>query len=291
MSSFSPAQPSLSVYRLGLIGYPLGHSLSPTIHLAALQALGLAGEYKLYPIEPSQAGIQALGTLVEQIRAGQLQGLNITIPHKTAILPLLDELSPAARAIGAANTLYLRGGRLFGENTDAPGFWADLAVQFKERSFRSSRVVVLGAGGSARAVTYALLENDCQVTVLARRAAQAQALVAQFAAYSRRLTAGSLVDLGLETANWDLIVNTTPVGMFPHLGATPWPLQVPFPPRAALYDLVYNPLKTRLVQQAQAAGLPAVTGLGMLVEQAALAFEIWTGLEAPRQVMFQSVSG
>jgi len=278
-------------YHLGLIGYPLGHSLSPAIHQAALKALGLVGEYRLYPIEPSSQGSRELDALLEQVRTGQIQGLNVTIPHKRTVLPLLDGLSPAAAAIGAANTLYLKAGRLVGENTDAAGFWADLSRQFQGRSFGSARVAVLGAGGSARAVVYALLEQGCRVTVLARRVSQAEELAAQFPAHHSHLTAGNLADFGLIASAWDLIVNTTPLGMSPHPAGSPWPQLVPFPPGTLVYDLVYNPRQTRLVQRAWEAGLPAVTGLGMLVEQAAIAFELWTGRQAPRREMLESVYG
>ena len=115
-----------SFLRLGLTGWPLGHSLSPKLHSAALQALGLEGEYRLYLVPPLPEGQEQLKTLVKQVRAGEITGLNVTIPHKQAVLPLVDELTPAARAIGAVNTLYLWDGRLVGDNTDAPGFLADL---------------------------------------------------------------------------------------------------------------------------------------------------------------------
>ena len=290
MNHTLPAVHPQSEYRFGLVGYPLGHSLSPGIHQAALRALDLEGEYRLYPIEPSPPGFQELKGLLQQVRDGLIQGLNVTIPHKRTILPLLDDLSPAAVAIGAANTIYARNSRLVGDNTDAPGFWADLGKQFNGRSFQSSRVVVLGAGGSTRAVTYVLLENDCRVMILARRVDQAQALAAQFAGHAALLTTGSLREHDLLlAAGCTLMVNTTPVGMVPHPEASPWPERVPFPEGAAVYDLVYNPRETILVRQARAAGLQAVTGFGMLVEQAALAFERWTGLEAPRQVMLESI--
>jgi shikimate dehydrogenase len=289
MKPHLPGPQNSREYHLGLIGYPLGHSLSPTIHQAALQALGLGGEYRLYPIEPSSQGLRELSALFDQLRAGRIQGLNVTIPHKRTVLSFLDELSPAASAIGAVNTLYLRDRRLVGANTDAPGFWADLERQFAGRSLQAARAVVLGAGGSARAVVYALLEQGCQVTVMARRVAQAQELAAQFASYAHQLAAANLADFGRLASGWDLIVNTTPLGMSPHPAGSPWPNEVPFPSGAVVYDLVYNPRPTLLVQCAQEAGLAAATGLGMLVEQAAIAFELWTGQGAPRREMLESV--
>lgn len=288
-------------YRLGLTGYPLGHSLSPQMHTAALAALGLAGEYQLYPVAPEQAGaglagLAGLACLLDRLRRGELHGLNVTIPHKRAVLPLLDELTPVAQAVGAANTLYLRSGRLVGDNTDAPGFLADL-----ERFLAGSRVearqetgpphaLLLGAGGSARAAAYALAYAGWQVTVAARRPEQAQALLAEtglrpFGA-SILLEAGALAGL---TPPPMLIVNTTPLGMAPAVEGNPWPAGLPLPPAAAVYDLVYNPAQTALLAAARRAGLLAVNGLGMLVEQAALAFERWTGRTAPRERMRSAI--
>ena len=133
--------------RLGLAGYPLEHSLSPVLHAAAFRATGLQGKYSLYPVEPGD--VAALGHLVDRVRAGELIGLNVTIPHKQAVLRFLDDLTPAARTVGAVNTIYLEGSKVLGDNTDAPGFLTDLR-QLLRHSPRSS--IVMGAGGAARAV-------------------------------------------------------------------------------------------------------------------------------------------
>ena len=152
-----------SYFHLGLIGWPLGHSYSPKLHQAALHALELAGEYLLYPIPPLPKGEAILTELLVQIRRGDLQGLNVTIPHKQAIIPFLDEITPVARAIGAVNTIFQREGRLVGDNTDAPGFLADLKRLAPELFLaQKRRALVLGAGGSARAVIYALAHADWQ---------------------------------------------------------------------------------------------------------------------------------
>jgi shikimate dehydrogenase len=342
-----------SAYLLGLIGYPLEHSRSPALHLAALRSLGLTGNYLLFPIPPLPEGEVELWELIQRLRAGELDGLNVTIPHKRSVLPWMDELSPAARAIGAVNTILRAGERLVGENTDADGFLADLRrhpplplgegrgegeaehptpspsplATLVERGenpplplgegrgegdaehptpspsplaalVERGEALVLGAGGSARAVVYALLSAGFSVTVAARRIQQVQELQAHFSSLrgmeisiSGRLRGAQLDAASLLQFVEDpekpigLIVNCTPVGMAPHLQASPWPVGLPFPEHAAIYDLIYNPSETLLMRQARSAGLPAANGLGMLVEQAALSFEMWTGFVAPRQAM------
>ena len=277
---------------LGLIGYPLSHSLSPRIHEAAFTALALQGEYLLYPVAPGK--IDGLAALVRHMRDGEIQGLNVTIPYKQTIMSLLDELTPSAQAIGAVNTLYLQEGKLIGHNTDAAGFLADL-TKFLREPVGEKKALVLGAGGAARAVVYALLKDGWQVNLAVRRAdlSQANALIEAFEpqAGSRSmdlelLEAGDLERLG---SGIQLIVNATPIGMFPEADFSPWPNGLPFPKEAAIYDLVYNPRQTRLVREAQNAGLRATTGLGMLVEQAALSFACWTGRDVPREVLYAAV--
>jgi shikimate dehydrogenase len=217
--------------------------------------------------------------------------LNVTIPHKGAVIPLVDELTPAAEAIGAVNTIFQLDGRLIGDNTDAPGFWMDIVSRLNIQNLKPKNALILGAGGSARAVAYALVSQGFRVTIAARRVEQAENLCAHFSAHKDKFSAALLSGESLVESSWSLIVNTTPVGMAPHPNESPWPPEVQFPKGAALYDLVYNPPETLLVKQAWKAGLEAVSGLGMLIEQAALAFERWTGVEAPRDVMRGAVSG
>lgn len=267
--------------RLGLLGFPLGHSLSPAMHSAALAALGLAGwRYEALPTPPEH-----LAAAVGALRSGDFAGVNVTVPYKEAVLPLLDVLTPVAQAIGAVNTVVVQreaGGpvRLLGHNTDAAGLLADL--RHLEVRVERKRVMILGAGGSARAAVAACSGVGAQVRVVARRREQAEALEAvgrvEFFPWTR---------LGLMQAseNCRLILNCTPLGMQPQTDASPWLETVSWPPRAFAYDLVYNPPETLFVQQARRAGLRAATGLGMLVEQGALALEQWTGRAAPRDVM------
>ena len=272
--------------QLGLAGYPLGHSLSPLIHKAALDVCGLQGNYSLFPIEPDDPN--GLKELLDRVRMGEIAGLNVTIPHKQNVIPYLDELTPTAQAIGAVNTVYLHDDKLIGENTDAPGFLSDLNgfLTTETRKRGENSALVLGAGGSARAVVYALVTDGWQVTVASRRLEQAEQIAALFDGVH-------VQELNLRTfqhSNLQLIVNTTPIGMTPHVDLSPWPENIPFPARAAIYDLVYNPRETKLVRDACAQELSATTGLGMLVEQAALSFELWTGCQPPRDILFEAVN-
>lgn len=274
---------------LGLVGYPLDHSLSPKIHAAALRSCGLQGSYSLFPIAPDD--LQGLNDLLACLRSGEITGLNVTIPHKQNVIQFLDELTLTARAVGAVNTIYSRDNKLIGDNTDAPGFLSDLKQFMRNRESgigNQKSALVLGAGGSARAVAYALIHDGWTVAIAARRMEQAQKLAASFMHHELRITYHTLTNIGL--SNIALIVNTTPVGMVPNMDDSPWPEELPFPSRAAVYDLVYNPRETKLVKDACAAGLSATTGLGMLIEQAALAFDTWTGYTPSREIMTDAVS-
>ena len=273
-----------STFNLGLIGYPLGHSLSPKIHTAALKACGLEGNYSLFPIHPEDK--QGLRDLLARVRTREITGLNVTIPHKQNVIPFIDELTPTAKAIGAVNTIYMRGDKLIGNNTDAPGFLGDLKKVNKETGTQVNKsALVLGAGGSARAVVYALANDGWNVTLAARRLEQAQQLADSIDDY--QLTIINSADLQPSTFN--LLVNTTPVGMTPNIDQSPLPENLSLPSNAFVYDLVYNPRETKLVKDARAQGLKASTGLGMLIEQAALAFELWTGASADRTAMKKEV--
>jgi shikimate dehydrogenase len=305
-------------YSLGLIGFPLQQSLSPRLHNAALEQMGLPGEFRLYPIPPLPEGETLLRETIARVRLGRIQGLNVTIPHKQAVLPYLEQLTPQAQAIGAVNTIFCRNGVLTGDNTDAPGFISDLRRRLVEMNrlsestdeSRGSRIaLVLGAGGAARAVAYALWQAGWQVTVAARRLEQAGALVAslQQSAVASNLTPASLTSSSLLSSQLNefisyhqerqsitadpklkILVNASSAGMLPDIASCPWPEELPFPEGWLVYDLVYKPPETTLLRRARAAGLTAVNGLGMLVEQAALALELWTGQPVPRQAMWDA---
>ena len=284
-------RPSTFNFRLGLIGYPLGHSLSPKIHTAALKACGLQGDYSLFAIAPDDR--QGLKDLLDRVRSGDIHGLNVTIPHKQNVLEFMDELIPTAQAIGAVNTIYLRENQLIGDNTDAQGFLSDLKKIWAESpspkgrgvGVREKSALVLGAGGSARAVVYALLNDGWNVTLTARKLGQAEELAQAFRNYELQIT--YLTDFQLSTC--ELLVNTTPVGMSPNINQSPLPDNITLSKHTKIYDLVYNPRETKLVRDARLQGLQATTGLGMLIEQAALAFELWTGHNPPREALLGSV--
>jgi shikimate dehydrogenase len=257
--------------KLGLIGYPVSHSLSPKIQNAALEACGLDGDYSLYPIHPDDH--QGLKDLLARVRSGEFTGFNVTIPHKQNVIPLLDELTPTAKSIGAVNVIYLRNEKLIGDNTDAPGFLADLKKFIgNQESGVGKLALVLGAGGSARSVVYALQKDNWKVTIAARRMEQACELADQF-------DGANAIELNLQTfqlSNLQLMVNTTPLGMTLNVDQSPLPENAVLSSRTMIYDLVYNPRETKLVRDARAQGLHATTGLGMLIEQAALGFQLWT---------------
>lgn len=272
---------------LGVFGYPVEHSLSPAMHNAAIAALGLHFVYIPFSVLPDNIGpaIRSLITL-------GIVGVNLTIPHKERVLPYLDEIAPEAQAIGAVNTVHNDGGRLVGHNTDGEGF----ARPLEARGFvlRGRRAVVLGAGGAARSVVFRLAREGAQV-VLANRTLERAARLAEdvHAVVGRAAVEWLALDdtAGLKEslAGAELLVNTTSVGMSPQAEAMP-----PIPPDALhpgllVYELIYNPVETRLLAAARAAGAQTLNGVQMLVYQGAAAFQIWTGLQPPVDVMEQAV--
>jgi len=292
---------------VGLIGYPLEHTRSPQMHNAAFDALGLNYCYVPLPTAPTD-----LAKALDGLAALGFVGVNVTIPHKQAVIAHLDELSDEARAISAVNTIVFANGRRIGYNTDGLGFLRVLT----DRGFSVAgrHALVLGAGGAARAVVYTLLQAGATVTVLNRTEAKAVSLADDLRGYvcgnvrdepgvnslsnnmavvvrGGALTAGQVAALAAEV---DLVVNATSLGMWPHVEDTPWPAEVPFPGRAIAYDLIYSSAAgatpTAFLRQAMAAGAQTLDGSEMLVYQGALAFEKWTGQPAPINVMIAALS-
>ncbi len=283
-------------YRFGLLGYPLKHSFSPQLHQVALESLGLHGSYELFSIPPTQAAAQEIQVLLDKLRQGSLHGLNVTIPYKTTAISFLDELSTLARKIGAVNAIFCNKANLVGENFDCPAFQLDLEFHLQRLGIKKPythngyRAILLGAGGSARAVLYALLKDGWRVLVANRHLERARVLSRSFAEFPPQ-SACLLDDLGGQRlSDVQLVVNTTPLGMFPNPSASPWPAGLTFPPEAMIYDLVYNPLETAFMASARASGLPVANGLGMLARQAALSFQAWTGQAPDWKAMYHSLN-
>lgn len=266
----------------GLIGNPTGHSLSPLMMRAAFSQMGYPGEYVRMDVGASQ-----LEAAIRGLAALNFMGVNVTIPHKESVMRHVDELTEEAKAAGAVNTVKFEGGQIIGHNTDADGWWTGVQGAFVSPP---KSAVILGHGGGARAVLYALNKNlpDCKVTVLGRDVSR----VTQFA---QQLTLASGVDVGpwesRETVipSADLVVNATPIGMWPNVADSPVPEKTWFRTCQVVQDLVYRPLETRFLSLARQRGATTVDGLGMLVHQGALALEFWTNLCVPKDCMREAL--
>ena len=272
--------------RLAVIGYPIGHSMSPALYNAAFPALGVDAFYEAWAIPPEE-----LPAAIERLRGDEMLGMNVTVPHKQAVMPLLDEVDEVAIEIGAVNCISKDAdGRLVGHNTDMYGFVRSLVEAGCEP--RGLRVVLIGAGGGARSVAAGLIKAGvAAVAVSARNEEQARDLAAVLRKSSpARTWIGALGwrDEGFADAclSADLLVNCTPVGMrhTPTEGDSPVPAEL-LRPGLWVYDLVYNPTETRLLQFARESGARPVGGLDMLVYQAVESVRFYTGFDAPVTAM------
>ena len=258
------------------------------MHNAAFFARQMNWRYLAFSVAPDRvqeavAALPALG----------LRGVNVTVPHKQAVMPFLHHWTAAAEAIGAVNTIVVdEDGQLTGDNTDGAGFIADLQAHKVEPA--GQRALVIGAGGSSRAVVYGLAEAGVQsITILNRTVAKAVDLAATMQSYFPEISIGSAAfpdDVTGSAEDADLIVNCTSLGMEPRIEGLPWEEDVEFREDQIVYDLVYNPAMTRLLQLASTDGATAIGGLGMLVYQGAIAWEKWTGEAAPVAVMQQATN-
>jgi len=263
-----PPAPGAATALCGILLHPAGHTRSPAMHNAAFRALGIDAVYLAFDVPPAR-----LAEAVAGLRALRARQLAISIPHKQAVLALIDEIDETARRIGAANTLTLRGERFVGSNTDWLG-----AVRALEREgpLAGRRAVVLGAGGTARAVVFGLRERGARVVVLNRTRERAAALARELGAEA----AGALDELA--RVPHDVLVNTTSVGL--RADASPVDASA-LRPGSLVLDAVYDPERTRLLRDAQARGARVIGGKWMLVHQAAAQLELWTGRPAPLEVM------
>lgn len=266
-----------------LLGDPVAHSRSPHIHNTAFAAQGINAVYLARRVVAED-----LAAAVNGLRALRLLGANVTLPHKQAVLPLLDTVSPRAEAVGAVNTIVCTedaGGRrvLRGDNTDVAGFLAPL--QPHADRLHGAEMLVFGAGGAARAVVYALLTEHApaRLTLAVRTPPKAEPLARDLAAYDEHaaLDIVPMDEAGPALRASTLVVNATPLGMHPHPDGTPWPAADDFAAEQIVYDLVYHPSTTRLLREAAERGATPLGGLAMLIGQAAAAYRQWTGRPMP----------
>ena len=307
----------MSVKQVGLIGFPVAHSLSPAMQQAAFDALGIAARYTLWETPPGD-----LEERVASLRVPELLGANVTIPYKEDVLPLLDECDALAARVGAVNTIVNRAGRLVGYNTDVPGFSRALAECLARHSSERwpKKAVILGTGGAARGAAVALLENGVEeLLLLGRTAARVQALRDHLRALAGKLPGTPAVYGGLlesdaaseqshqlslyngslsggdETKRFlssaDVMVNATSIGLKADTtdNASLLVDVNAFPATSLVMDMIFNPPQTSLLRAAQARGCVTLNGLSMLVYQGALAFELWTGHRAPLEIMREAL--
>lgn len=268
------------VNKFAVIGDPIAQSKSPLMMEAAFQALGYAGSYEKVHVRAVE-----LGETIQRFRKEHYRGWNVTIPHKVDVMAYLDEIDADALHLGAVNTVVNEGGRLIGYNTDGIGYVRSL---LEETGFAPAgkKILFVGAGGAARGVIYAMLKQQpADVAIVNRTVAKAEELAASLTAFG---PIRAIAEANIGDTAWDLIVNTTSVGMYPDVDATPLDATF-FTPNMVVSDLIYNPKETLFLQQARLAGARTHNGLGMFIYQGAYALEYWTGLAAPTTVMRDAV--
>ena len=264
----------------GVIGDPIEHSLSPVMHNAAFEALMLDFAYLAFKVTPAE-----LGKAIAGVRALGLHGLNVTMPHKNTVIKYLDEIEETARFLNAVNTIYCKNGKLFGYNTDGVG--ALKALRNNGADPKDKNVLLLGAGGAASSIAYALAQEADKLTILNRTNKPAIELADTLTkSLGKKIVAGlmsaDIIRESLDHAN--ILVNATSVGMKPADNQTPVPKEL-LKDSLTVMDIIYNPVETKLAKDAKAAGARVVSGVEMLVYQGAESFGIWTGRKAPIEVM------
>jgi len=266
----------------GIIGDPIEHTMSPVMQNAAFREMGLDFVYTAFKVKPDD-----LVKAINGIRALNIRGMNVTIPHKVTVMPFLDKLDPLAEKIGAVNTITNENGILTGYNTDASGFLQ--ALTDKGIQPEGKNVVILGAGGASRAISLILADSGAHLTILNR--VQEMDWAEELAGRISQLfnTEVNALELNRENlinvlGNADILVNATSVGMTPDVDKMPLDADL-LRANLTVYDIVYNPIKTKLVREAETVGARTVSGVEMLVWQGVLAFEKWTGVKAPVELM------
>jgi shikimate dehydrogenase len=255
----------------GLFGYPVEHTLSPAMHNAAFDHLGLNFRYLPFLVQPD-----FLRDAIDAVRALNLAGVNITVPHKERVIPFLDEVDGGASFIGAVNTIVNSDGTLTGYNTDGRGFMRSLAEE--NISVEGKRILIAGAGGASRAVSYYLSQKALELRLFDPERPKLEKLVSDLAAIRTNVRA---VDGGADPADFDILVNATPLGL--RNGDAPPFDAASLAPHQVVCDLIYK--KTNLIERASERGCRTIDGTGMLLWQGILAFELWTNVSPPVEIM------
>jgi shikimate dehydrogenase len=263
----------------GIIGDPVEHSLSPAMHNAGFKELGLNLVYVAFTVAQTELKTAVLGA-----KSLGLRGLNVTMPHKNAVMNYLDEVDSTAKSIGAVNTVLNNQGKLIGYNTDGSG--AMIALQENGVYPEEKKLVLLGAGGAAKAIAYQAAQDVEELVILNRTAEKAKKLAEALKSFDAKVKAGTLSSevLKQELPTTDILVNATSAGMHPDVDISPVPSDL-LHSDLSVMDIIYNPLETKLLKDAKSAGAKVVSGIEMLLYQGAVAFEIWTNCPAPVEVM------
>lgn len=264
----------------GVIGDPIEHTLSPIMHNAAFEALRIDYVFLAFKVE-----VAKVGNAIDGMRAFGIHGLNVTMPHKNSVINYIDELDPTAKTIGSANTILNKDGKLFGFNTDGVG--ALNALEQNGVAVKGKKIMLLGAGGAAKAIAYTISQEADELVILNRTAKPVTELAKLLKQkFNKKINADALTPKTVKDnlASADVIINATSVGMEPNAGQTPVAPEL-LKPDLAVMDIVYNPLETKLAKDAKAAGAKVVSGVEMLIYQGAASFEIWTACNAPVEVM------
>jgi len=262
-----------------IIGNPVDHSLSPVMHNAAFKELRLNSVYVAFTVTSGELKTAILG-----VKSLGLQGLNITMPHKHAVMNYLDEVDVTAKSVGVVNTVLCDHGKLIGYNTDGSG--AISALQENGVYTEEKKMVLLGAGGAAKAIAYQASKDLDELVILNRTPEKAKKLAKSLKSFGAKVKSGTLSQeiVKTEMPTTDILVNATSVGMYPNSGFSPVPSDI-LHSDLCVMDIIYNPLNTQLAKDARAKGAKVVSGIEMLIYQGAVAFEIWTKLPAPIEVM------
>lgn len=272
----------------GVIGNPIAHSMSPDIHNAALKDLGLDGHYHAFKVEEN-----SLEDAVKGIRALGVQGINVTVPHKVSIMDHLDHIDESAKVLGAVNTVRREGDKLVGYNTDGEGFVKSL-MRILDKPISELSFLMIGAGGAARAIFTTIVRDNPEKFDICNRTIEKAKQLAESAPSFRNAEVLSIKEAEERLEQYDVMIHTTSVGMYPNVEDIPLSLQ-----RAAssavVCDIVYNPIQTSLLKEAKQKGLKTLDGVGMFVEQAALSFRLWTGhepdVEKMRSIVVEKLGG